>query len=212
MVFYFTSSVVDPPAQIYMGKDKFENEDLIKWGWEEDVWFHVDKLSSAHVYLRIPKDAGYTWETIPEDLIVDCAQLTKANSIEGSKKNNITIIYTPWSNLKKTGAMDTGQVAFHKDNLVKRIHVEKKDNFILNRLNKTKQEKQPDLEREKLDKQKSERASQRKDEKVRKQEELKLREERQKMDDVKHYKDVFKDDSAMSLSNRSGIDIDEDFM
>lgn len=29
------------------------DEDLIKWGWQEDVWFHVDKVSSAHVYLRL---------------------------------------------------------------------------------------------------------------------------------------------------------------
>ena len=36
-----------------MGRDKHENEDLIKWGWPEDVWFHVDKVSSAHVYLRL---------------------------------------------------------------------------------------------------------------------------------------------------------------
>ena len=35
-----------------MGKDKYENEDLIKYGLPEDVWFHVDDLSSAHVYLR----------------------------------------------------------------------------------------------------------------------------------------------------------------
>ena len=31
------------------------DEELIKWGWPEDVWFHVDKLSSAHVYLRLNK-------------------------------------------------------------------------------------------------------------------------------------------------------------
>lgn len=37
-----------------MGKDKFENEDMIAYGWPEDVWFHVDKFSSAHVYLRTP--------------------------------------------------------------------------------------------------------------------------------------------------------------
>ncbi len=24
---------------MYMGKDKFENEDLIKYGWPEDVWY-----------------------------------------------------------------------------------------------------------------------------------------------------------------------------
>lgn len=29
------------------------DEHLIKWGFPEDVWFHVDKLSSAHVYLRL---------------------------------------------------------------------------------------------------------------------------------------------------------------
>jgi hypothetical protein len=23
---------------IYMGRDKFENEDLIKYGWPEDLW------------------------------------------------------------------------------------------------------------------------------------------------------------------------------
>lgn len=32
---------------------KFIDEELIKWGWPEDVWFHVDKHSSAHVYLRL---------------------------------------------------------------------------------------------------------------------------------------------------------------
>ena len=40
---------------VYMGKDKFENEKLIEYGWPEDVWFHVDDLSSAHVYLRLPR-------------------------------------------------------------------------------------------------------------------------------------------------------------
>ena len=41
----------------------------------------MDKLSSAHVYLRMPD--GVTWDQIPDPLLVDCAQLVKANSIEG---------------------------------------------------------------------------------------------------------------------------------
>jgi len=57
------------------------DEDLIKYGLEEDVWFHVDKLSSAHIYLRLKE--GESWENIPEAVVTDCAQLTKANSIEG---------------------------------------------------------------------------------------------------------------------------------
>jgi hypothetical protein len=102
MVYYFTSSTVSPAGFIYVGKDKVESkymqlgrriestltgiidEELIKYGLEEDVWFHVDKLSSAHIYLRM--NEGETWESIPTDLLDDCAQLTKANSIEGKKK------------------------------------------------------------------------------------------------------------------------------
>lgn len=41
------------------------------------------QLSSAHVYLRMT--AGMTWETIPQALLADCAQLVKANSIEGGQ-------------------------------------------------------------------------------------------------------------------------------
>ncbi|CAG8953726.1 hypothetical protein HYFRA_00006615 [Hymenoscyphus fraxineus] len=139
MVYYFTSNVVTPSAFIYVGKDKVENEDLIKYGLEEDVWFHVDKLSSAHIYLRM--NEGETWENIPQDLLTDCAQLTKANSIEGNKKDNITIIYTPWSNLKKDGSM-----------AVKRILITQRENPIVNRLNKTKVEKFPDLAMEREEK------------------------------------------------------------
>lgn len=43
--------------------------------------FHVDKLSSAHVYLRLHK--GQTVEMISPELLEDCAQLVKANSIQG---------------------------------------------------------------------------------------------------------------------------------
>jgi hypothetical protein len=57
------------------------DEELIKYGWDEDVWFHVDNLSSAHIYVRL-RD-GEKWDGIAQDLLTDCAQLTKANSIEG---------------------------------------------------------------------------------------------------------------------------------
>ncbi|KAJ2344336.1 hypothetical protein GGF43_005475, partial [Coemansia sp. RSA 2618] len=71
--------------------------------------------------------------------------LCKANSIEGNKKDDITIIYTPWSNLLKRGDMATGQVSFKSTKTVKRIHVPTRSNAIINRLNKTKREEFPDL-------------------------------------------------------------------
>ena len=76
MVFWYTSS---DGHTIYMGKDKFENEDLIKYGWDEDVWFHVDDLSSAHVYLRL--NDGEDWANIENNLMQECCQLVKENSI-----------------------------------------------------------------------------------------------------------------------------------
>lgn len=82
MVFFFTSESKDRQTYyIYMGRDKFENEELIKYGLPTDLWFHVDDMSSAHVYIRLPEDKSF--DTIPEEILLDCAQLVKANSIEG---------------------------------------------------------------------------------------------------------------------------------
>jgi hypothetical protein len=43
--------------------------------------FHVDDLSSAHVYLRLPP--GMAFEDIDKTLVQECSQLVKANSIQG---------------------------------------------------------------------------------------------------------------------------------
>ncbi|KAF2717693.1 DUF814-domain-containing protein [Polychaeton citri CBS 116435] len=208
MVFYFTSNVEQPAAFIYVGKDKVENEDLIAHGWPEDVWFHVDNLSSAHIYLRLPE--GSTWDSISEPLLVDCGQLTKANSIEGNKRDNITVIYTPWSNLKKSGAMATGQVGFKDNKLVKRVYVEKRENAIVNRLNKTKVEKHPDLRAEKADREKELRKRERIQAQDKKQDAI-IAEERAKIKWQKDhmYDELHTDDNVAESSNQ---DRDEDFL
>ncbi|KIH91487.1 hypothetical protein SPBR_01881 [Sporothrix brasiliensis 5110] len=211
MVYYFTSTVVDPPAYIYVGKDKFENEDLIKFGWEED--FHVDKLSSAHIYLRLPE--GDSWENIPEDLVKDLAQLTKANSIEGNKKDNITIIYTPWSNLKKDGSMAVGQVSFKDQKKVKRVLVPIRENVIVNRLNKTKVEKHPDLQQEKEDRQRELRKRVQASQQARKREEARIAKERQEIKYRKDhaYDEVFTEENMEESSNQNRAeDWEDDFM
>ncbi|KAJ1655574.1 hypothetical protein IWQ61_004702 [Dispira simplex] len=210
MVYYFQSSAA-PGAKIYMGKEKYENEELIKHGWEEDVWFHVDKLSSAHVYLRL--EEGQTWDSIPQDLLTDLAQLTKANSIEGNKKNNLVIIYTPWSNLKKTGDMAVGQVSFHNPRLVKRCHVETRTNEIINRLNKTRVEKQPDLYAEKADHQRELNRKARAIQQAKRKEEECIRQEYQQKKEMKNYAGMFDETEIMQNSNRNATeDLEEDFM
>ncbi len=72
-----------------MGADKYENEDLIRYGLLEDIWFHVDDLSSAHVYLRLNKNQRL--EDVSDKTIQECAQLVKANSIEGCKLKECTV-------------------------------------------------------------------------------------------------------------------------
>ncbi|KAF2102420.1 DUF814-domain-containing protein [Rhizodiscina lignyota] len=211
MVYYFTSSVVTPSAFIYVGKDKVENEELIKYGFDEDVWFHVDNLSSAHIYVRLRE--GETWDSIPQPLLEDCAQLTKANSIEGNKKDNITVIYTPWSNLKKDGSMAVGQVGFKDPKKVKKIHVAQRENPIVNRLNKTKVEKFPNLHQEKEDRQKELRQKDRADQQVRQKEELRLaRERREKAWQRDHaYDDLHSTEAMGESNNQQGFD-EDDFM
>jgi predicted ribosome quality control (RQC) complex YloA/Tae2 family protein len=89
---------------LYVGRDKFENEELIAHGLPCDVWFHVDNMSSAHVYLRLQR--GQTIADISKEELEDAAQLTKANSILGHKASSVTVVYTPWANLRKTSDME----------------------------------------------------------------------------------------------------------
>ncbi|TVY19022.1 Coiled-coil domain-containing protein 25 [Lachnellula arida] len=211
MVYYFTSNVVSPSAFIYAGKDKVENEDLIKFGLEEDVWFHADKLSSAHIYLRM--NEGSSWESIPEEVLTDLAQLTKANSIEGNKKDNVTVIYTPWANLKKDGSMAVGQVSFKDPRKVKRIIVPQRENPIVNRLNKTKVEKFPDLQMEKEEKLKALRKKDQSARLERKKEEAKIAQERKdkKWQKEHAYDDLFTGDDEEE-NNQDREDPEDDFM
>ncbi|XVE95643.1 hypothetical protein REPUB_Repub02eG0116100 [Reevesia pubescens] len=106
MVFYFKASPEAGDYTIFMGLDKFENKELIKYGFPEDIWFHMDTMCSTHVYVRLQK--GQTIDDISEGLLKDCAQPVKANSIQGNKVNNFDVVYTPWSNLKKTPSIDVG--------------------------------------------------------------------------------------------------------
>ena len=149
MVFYFKAiipdEIVDIERQIYMGRDKIENDPLIHHSHPKNIWFHVDNVSLAHVYLQLTAEEIKLWKLfqlfdVDERVLEQMAQLVKANSIKGNKLNNVTIIYTPVENLHTDGLMDTGTVTFKNPKLVKRVKVAKKDNAIINKLNKTKTE------------------------------------------------------------------------
>lgn len=191
-----------------MGFDKHENEELIRWGWPEDVWFHVDKLSSAHVYLRLRQNE--TIDDIPQSVIDDCVQLVKANSIQGNKQNNLDVVYTMWGNLKKTASMDVGQVGFHNDKEVKKVRVEKRINEIVNRLNKTKKEASPNFRAQREERDRKERESQRKVQIEQKQREKEEEKRKQEMAETKSYKTLMRSENMQT--NKDCQDDDDDFM
>jgi hypothetical protein len=149
MVFFFTLSGLPTESssawQVYTGRDKHENELLIKHATNRDLWFHVDKYSSAHCYLRVDCETASKnpnwWRSLSPKLLQQLAILTKANSITASKLPSCNVIYTPATNLAKSGDMAIGEVGFKRENgsMIGRIYVQK-DASMLKEIESTKTE------------------------------------------------------------------------
>ncbi|CAB4065704.1 Coiled-coil domain-containing protein 25 homolog,Coiled-coil domain-containing protein 25 [Lepeophtheirus salmonis] len=197
---------IDEPLALLFLK---ANEYLIKWGWPEDVWFHVDKLSSAHVYLRLKP--GQTLDDIPPAVLTDAAQLVKANSISGNKLNDIDVVYTLWSNLHKNEAqMEWGQVGFYKDKEVRKVRVERKENAIVNRLNKTKVEKVVDFQEARANRDREEREDKKRIYKEMEEEKKKEELRRQAEAEERSYDRLMQEENM--VSNKDGGNDSDDFM
>jgi len=208
---YVTSTVVDPPVTLFMGEDKFENEDLIKWGWDEDVWFHVDKLSSAHVYLRLRP--GETLDDVPAVMIEEACQLVKDNSITGRKQATVDVVYTMWSNLKKTAGMEVGQIGFFKDKEVRLVKNVPKKPEVVKRLDKTKEIRKVDLRALREERDAKEKAASR--EMERKQKELEKQQQKKRAEDaeLRSYASLMKTEKMTSNRDNQNNDSDsDDFM
>lgn len=98
---------------------------------------------------------------------------------------------------------------------VKKIHVEKRENPIVNRLNKTKVEKFPSLRQEREDRQKELRNRERAAQQTRQKEELQLaRERKEKAYQRDHaYDDLFTEEAMAASSNQErSADWEDDFM
>lgn len=188
------------------------DDELLKYAESDDLWFHVSELSSAHVYLRL--QPGWSLSSLPEALLQDCCQLVKANSIEGSKLNNVRIVYTPVSNLRKENGFEIGQVAFHSTKQLRYTMVPKKLNEIVNRLNKTKEDRQVDFAADKLARQREEASRKRAEEAKTKSESQRAERQRREAEEMKCYGTVMKSDKMSTNKFDEQVDIqsyEEDF-
>lgn len=107
--------------------------------------------------------------------------------------------------------MVTGQVSFHNPKLVRKVFVQARENAIVNRLNKTRIEKFPDLREEKEEYLKKKRHDERKarDEQRAKEKQEKREHEQLKWQKDHAYDDMFNEDNMQASSNQ---DRDPDFL
>ena len=196
---------------------RYENEDLIRYGLPHDIWFHVDDLSSAHVYLRPPP--GGSIDAIPERVLADACQLTKANSITGAKTPSVAIVYTPHPNLVKRDGYDIGTVGFRDEAAVRRVAAVKKDAAAVSRLEKTKREvTAPDLAGELAAHEREVAAAKRAEAARAKAEEKAARAAAVAAKEARSYDRLFDDGGAMTTpaevaaKYKSAADYEDDFM
>jgi len=168
------------------------------------------------VYLRLSR--GQTVADMSPEELEDCCQLVKANSIEGHKKSSVAIVYTPWANLRKTDDMDVGQVGFRSEADVFKVHGTVARNAeVLNRLQKTREERRPNLATEKEAWEAEERAIRREAERVRRKVEQEASREQRKAAEERSYDRLMVVDSMVTNAEvaaryASVEDAEEDFM
>ena len=111
--------------------------------------------------------------------------------------------------------MATGQVSFHNPKLVRKVLIRERENAIINRLNKTRVEKFPDLRAEKEEYLKLKRREERKDrDEQRAREKQEKREREQLKWQKEHAYDDLMAEENMEASNNQDRDPDflDDFM
>lgn len=143
MVYVYESKPIEAedPFLVLVGKDKTENDLLLKYGYAELnlIWFHADRYSSGHIYLQL-KPGMKSIEDVPSEVVNDCLQLCKSKSIQGNKLSECDIVITPWTNLRKSRFMKPGEVGFKSTRLCRKKTCYNRDNKVLNRLDKTRVE------------------------------------------------------------------------
>jgi len=86
---------------VYIGENAQDNWDIITRSKQNDIWFHLDGLSSPHVILEVAD-----LKTIPKQILIKCCNLCKEYS-KYKTLNKINVIYTEVKNISKSGTVGT---------------------------------------------------------------------------------------------------------
>jgi len=107
--------------------------------------------------------------------------------------------------------MVIGQVSFYKDHLVKRVHVAARENAVINRLNKTKQEIQIDHEAELVKRQKAESAAKKSALEATRLAKKELEAKKKKEKEERSYDRLFSEEAMEEARNAHPTEEDDDF-
>ena len=118
------NSLTNQVYTLHYGKNAHENWELFDAAEPDDLWFHLDDLPSAHVYLEVSKEE-------PSDAAIEFAArlvLTRTpKAVNTTKAKKITVIYCPRSNLAK--GKSPGEILIHDSKLLSRISMKLPSHF-----------------------------------------------------------------------------------
>lgn len=87
-------SETDKEYRVVVGKDRYENSEMIKNSYPEDLWFHLENISGPHIILQSNGD------------VIHKRYLTQVARMFREHKTNLackyTVIYTEVKNVQLT--------------------------------------------------------------------------------------------------------------
>ncbi len=107
-------TIVSDDYIIYIGKDKYENWQLIDQAFDEDYWFHLNEYPSCHIILHIVNTNIITNKKSLNKILKLCALECKKNSKYNNQKN-LSICYTKIKNIQK--GENIGSVIYDSGNI-----------------------------------------------------------------------------------------------
>ena len=142
--------------------------------------------------------------------------LGKAGSIKGNKLDDITVIYTNFKNLRKELQMEAGEVGFYDEKAVRRMKVATKNGPLLRKLEKSREERFPDLRQEREDRDAEEARKLEHERREKKANEQQSKKELQKKAAeeaaLREYRDIFSNDEAKTVNKgKSLAELEDDF-
>lgn len=84
----------------YIGRNKLENDQVINMGAPDDIWFHINEVSSCHVVASIPNDIVTHKER--RYIVKAGALLCKKYTHKMRSAHDVDIVYTKLKYLTKT--------------------------------------------------------------------------------------------------------------